>query len=195
MIAYWRCLRRVCACTYMCVCMCVRTLMSERKMSISTFRCFFVCSVLSVRARTCVCVCKDICSHAPALARVFVCVCVCVAIILGVDDLWSVLWLPQGTYKTTEWPFIAFLLCLALRLIHHSVFPFCRCLALSPSLYLVLARPSWSQFLLLDLSLGPSVPVSNLLGLFSLIKAAIDHLSPVHQWNHHYCVLLFVTAV
>ena len=56
-------------------------------MSISTFRCFFVCSVLSVRARNCVCVCKDICSHAPALARVFVCVCVCVAIILGVDDL------------------------------------------------------------------------------------------------------------
>lgn len=190
MIAYWWCL---CVCINgVCVPICVRTLMCQHKMSISTFTaCLFVCVLHS---RVCVgaiiCMCIDMCIHAPAL--VWECVFAFAAIISGVGDLWSVLWLPQGTYKTTEWPFIAFLLCLVLRFIHHSVFLFFPCLSLS--------LPIGLSPIFTSISLSPSpslsaVSLSNSLWLFSLIKTDIDHLSAAHQWNHHYCVLLFVTIV
>lgn len=82
----------------------------------------FVCTVCSVWVCACnVCVPASVCAVYCIQAAALVWECVFAAIILGVDDLWSMLWLPQGTYKTTEWPFIAFLLCLVLSFIHRSV--------------------------------------------------------------------------
>ncbi len=142
----------VCVCV--CVCVCVHQCTSTRCLS-AHLLCGSGCSCVRRAVCECLhlCVCIDMCIHAAALARE--CVFVFAAIILGVDDLWSVLWLPQGTYKTTEWPFIAFLLCLVQRFIHHSVFFFFPCLALSLSFFVSNSlSPISISFLFLRLSLS-----------------------------------------
>jgi len=88
--------------------------------------------------------------------------------------------IPQGTDITTEWSFIAFLLCLVLRFIHHSVYPHPPTPPSSSSLALFFPL-SWSQFLSPSLSLSVCLYLSNSFGLFSLIKTVIDQLSAVHQ--------------
>lgn len=122
-------------------------------------------SISTFAVSSCLCVC---------IACVCVCVCEFAAIIVGVDDLWCVLWLPQGTYKTTEWPFIGFPLCLVDCFIHHSVFT-----PLPPLLpRLSLPFSPISRSLSISVRLHLSLIRS---GSFSLIKTIIDQLSSVHQ--------------
>lgn len=76
-----------------------------------------------------------------------------------------------GSHKTTEWPFIAFLLCLVFGFIHHSAFLSFHCIRL-------------------DLYFSYSVCLSVCVQDLSLIKTLIDNLSGPHQWDGHYWALL-----
>lgn len=154
---------------YVCVSICVQAQL------LSGCFCVWVCvySCFSSRVYVYVCLCFQ------QLSWVGRCVCVCGGFF---DDLWPVLWLPQGRYKTTEWSFIAFLLCLVLCFIHHSVFLF-------------LATPLSFSFSS-STSLSPiSLSLSLICSGSFLIKTVIDNLPAAHQWNHHYFSSLFVTLV
>lgn len=143
MIAYWWCL-----CQYVCIYCKVRL-------------CIHMCT-----STTTVCSAyESVCTHASALACMFMCVCVssnylgwggvCVSV-CGGFFWWFMtrVMASTGRYKTTEWSFIAFLLCLVLCFIHHSVFLF-------------LTTPLSFSFSS-STSLSPiSLSLSNLLWLFS----------------------------
>lgn len=172
MIAYWWCL-----CQYVCI-HCKVRLCVHMCTSTTTVWMFLRMSLCVLMLQlSCVCLCVFV--FPAIILGGEVCVCVCGGFF---DDLWPVLWLPQGRYKTTEWSFIAFLLCLVLCFIHHSLFLF-------------LATPLSFSFSS-STSLSPiSLSLSLICSGSFLIKTVIDNLPAAHQWNHHYFSSLFVILV
>lgn len=115
-------------------------------------------------------------------------VCVCaslcvfgrfVAVVLGVGDLRLMLWPPQGTRKTTEWPFIGLRLCLVPRFILHIAFVFLldRLTAICCLYHLDFSSLLFSR---------PWLPATRCGSSLFPVRTGIDHLSAAHQPNHRY---------